>query len=88
MKETGNGKVEGVGIIFTLTLVITCRCIGTVRLVIAWYATIYYITGFEDTRGTIIIVDVSNIIQKVSDTGIHLKVDKSGGETHKEVKGR
>ena len=36
----------------------------------------YNITGFEDTRGTIIIVDVFNIIQEMPDTDIHLKVDE------------
>ena len=37
------------------------------------------ITTFEDTRGTTIIVDVFNIVQKVPDTGIHLKVDEEQG---------
>ena len=36
----------------------------------------YNIAGFEDTRGTIDIVDVFNIIQKTPDIGIHLKVDE------------
>ena len=42
-----------------------------------WYATIA--SGFEDTRGAIIIVGVFSIIQKVPDTGIHLKVNGEKG---------
>ena len=76
----------------TLLGVIPCRCQHSTP---SKSVVCYNITGFEDTKeaiivedtkGTIIIVDVFNIIQKIPHTGIHLKVDEEQGRVAQESK--